>query len=91
MKSFYYKLAIAATTATASYYLPPLRTVTLVNAGGYDVYFEFDNEIDTGSAKLLAGQSITLPTGGGFLDNLRVQSITGSTQLYLVGLRQYRD
>jgi len=91
MKSFYYKLAITASTTTASYYLPPLRTITLVNSGGYDCYFEFDNAITAGSAVLLAGQSITLPTGGGFLDSLRVQSITANTQLYVVGLRQYRD
>lgn len=91
MKSFYYKLAITASTTTASYYLPPLRTVTLVNSGGNDIYFEFDNAIDSGSAKLLAGQSITLPTGGGFLDSLRIQAVSGTTTVYVVGLRQYRD
>jgi len=86
-KTYFYKTKATVTVTSQQITLPALNKCVLINNGGKDIIFEFDNAIEATSPVLPAGGSLDL--GAGFVE-LNVKTATGETTLYIAGRRQQK-
>ena len=55
MKSFYYSKTLSVTDSQQRFELPVLRSVSIKNNGDYDVYVNFEADIDSDSLVIPVG------------------------------------
>lgn len=83
----YYKKKLSVTEVQQIEELPRLSFVRVLNYGPEEVYLEFENNIDENSIILPIKGDIKIPAD--MLD-LRYKSVTGTSTLYIYGLKHNR-
>ena len=83
----YFKKKLAVTDTAGNYDLPVLSIFTVLNFGDENVTLEIDNDIDSDSFILPAGNSVTFSCGA---KRIQYKTASGTATLYLTGTRQIK-